>query len=139
MGGGGIKTSVLCLTKHSPCTCEESSKLLSTYISHIILPTTRSNTYIFLFLRKIKNHTERLTFLRSHSQQVIERRYTLRGFPRKPTPFLHKTLELTECLAGELTDMKGIWVSSILCYQPLSEMYENQPICICAETSVNNG
>lgn len=33
--------------------------------------------------------------------------------------------------------MKGIWVSSIPCYQPLSEMCENQPVC--AETSVNNG
>lgn len=115
-----------------------------TYISPIILPTTWSKIYIFLFLPITKAQHRRLTFLRSHSPQVIGLRYKLGCFPLKS-----HTLAAKSCFSKvtDSSELTGSWqvhiqrykrnlVSSVLCYQPLSRMCVNHSAVF---KSVNNG
>lgn len=97
------------------------------YISHTIFPINRNKTYISLFFQIINSPHRKVNFLQvtqvARDRARLQTRCHSQAHTLSATACLPKVtepLELIHCF-GEFmsTDMKGIWVSSIL-HQPHS-------------------
>lgn len=124
--------SWLSFTKYSPCTYlwgmlvwQAGAETNLTYISHTILPVSWNNTYIFLFFQIINSHRRKVNFLQVTQLARDRARLQIRCHSQAQ-PFLLQYASLRSQNPQNLstgkftsTDMRGIWVSSIL-YQPHS-------------------